>query len=59
MLLIEEGGEYRGERYVYCDSHPPGGHYSYGTGEIFTGTEVEELIKFLDDHRDCGLRWGQ
>jgi hypothetical protein len=56
-LRVEEGGEYCGERYVFCDAHPLSvkryQNNGYGTGEIFEGTSPAELLAFLAEHEQC------
>jgi hypothetical protein len=43
-LDIEEGGEYKGERYIRCLVHL----------KLFEGTTIQELIWFLVEHIHCG-----
>jgi hypothetical protein len=54
MLRIEPGGEYRGEVYISCDSHPTTGYNNgQGRGAIFDGTSMMELAAFLVEHVGC------
>lgn len=53
-LFVSEGGEYRGERYIFCDAHPTvGRNNGQGCGEIFEGDTIDELRAFLDRHAGC------
>lgn len=54
-LRVDPGGEYRGEVYISCDSHPTTGYNNgYGSGAIFDGTSRAELAEFIAEHANCG-----
>jgi hypothetical protein len=40
---VDEGGEYKGERYIWC-------RHSDGELILFEGKTTEELIEFLREH---------
>ena len=52
MIAVEEGGEYRGERYIWCtvctgNSYP----VRDGEGGLFEGTSFQELQAFIAQHQ--------
>lgn len=51
MIDVEEGAEYKGERYIRCTSHSP--------YEVFEGRSVCELVDFLAEHDHDHEIWGQ
>lgn len=54
MLAVTPGGEYRGEVYISCDSHPTVGYNNgYARGAIFDGDTQAGLVAFLVEHADC------
>lgn len=54
MLRVTPGGEYRGEVYISCDSHPTAGYNSGpGRGAIFEGDTIPALARFVAEHADC------
>lgn len=44
MIEVEEGGEYRGERYIWCI-------HCGRKGGMFEGRSIEELTAFLAEHQ--------
>lgn len=48
MLTVEEGGEYEGERYIWC-SHEDAPKRRV----MFEGTSVDELLTFINEHAEC------
>ena len=54
MLRVDPGGEYRGEVYVFCDSHPTEGwNNGQGSGAIFDGGTAFDLLAFIAEHGFC------
>ena len=54
MLTVTPGGEYRGEVYISCDSHPTAGwNNGQGRGAIFDGDTSIDLLEFIADHGFC------
>jgi hypothetical protein len=49
-LRIDQGGEYAGEHYLYCDSHTSD---SFWGGPLFEGYDIESLKEFVAEHEDC------
>lgn len=45
MIQVDEGGEYEGERYVFCDAHGRKNVY-------FEGRTLAELEAFIAEHRE-------
>lgn len=43
MIAVSEGGEYEGERYIWCDAHGPKAVY-------FEGRTLAELKAFIAEH---------
>lgn len=52
MIRVDEGGEYRGETYIWCDACAPGACFPMRDNEpgIFEGRSIEELKVFLAEH---------
>ena len=54
MLRIAQGGEYRGETYIFCDCHETAGpDNGPGTGDIFDGSTPDSLAAFISRHLGC------
>jgi hypothetical protein len=52
MIRIDQGGEYRGETYIFCTAHETTGpNNGQGWGSIFEGDSLEDLMAFLTEHR--------
>jgi len=50
VIVIDEGGEYKGERYIYCDGHgwPP---------PYFEGYTLDELKAYIAEHENHPRNW--
>ncbi len=51
MIEVEEGGEYAGERYIWCRGCLRGRVVVDHPGQ-FSGTTLEELEAFIAEHRE-------
>lgn len=56
-IKVEAGGEYCGERYIFCTVHElsvqPYQNNGQGWGAIFEGESRAELVAFIIEHADC------
>lgn len=57
MIRVEQGGEYRGERYVSCDAHEdepqPEGRTVERPIAMFEGESLAGLLAFIGEHLEC------
>ena len=53
-IQVVQGGEYRGETYIFCDRHETEGHNNgQGWGAIFEGDNPAALYLFISQHSEC------
>ena len=50
MIRVDQGGEYRGETYIWCYVCSGGGYPVRDEPGIFEGESIEELKAFLAEH---------
>jgi hypothetical protein len=49
VIIVEQGGEYPGETYLWCSEHGTRHHEG-----MFDGASLAELEAYIAEHRDCG-----
>ena len=52
MIKIDQGGEYEGETYIWCERCAPPGR----RGLYFKGSSVDELLAFIAEHTHGPIR---
>jgi len=55
MIRVEQGGEYPGETYIWCDQHCPGRPVTEAevSEAMFELDSLEDLEFFIAAHREC------
>ena len=52
-IRVMQGGEYRGETYIWCDVHTFHGTFPVRADEggVFESETLSDLLAFIDQHR--------